>query len=109
MSKHTKAPWIVGVWGEGHIVLDADGAPVCAMPGNLNRSAEEAAANAELVALAPELFRSVCELVAVMRASDVEVNPGKSCDSDAWDAALDDAQALLDLLAEDDVSLLEEN
>lgn len=102
MSKHTQGPWMAVTMDGGRVVLDTDGAPVCALPDNLKRSAEEMAANAELIALAPELFRSVGELVAMMRASDVEkVGCGITCDSDDWDAALEEAQALLDLLAED--------
>lgn len=93
---------------DGHVVVGPDGYAVCGLP-HIARTTDESTANAELIALAPELFRSICELVAVMRASDVEANPGKTCDSDAWDTALDDAQALIDLLAEDDASLVEEN
>lgn len=108
MSKHTKAPWMAVAMEDGHVVVGPDGYAVCGLP-HIARTTDEATANAELIALAPELFRSVCELVAVMRASDVEANPGKSCASDAWDAALDDAQALLDLLAEADISRLKGN
>lgn len=108
MSKHTKAPWMAVTMEDDYVVVGLDGYAICGLP-HIARTTDETKANAELIALAPELFRSVCELVAVMRASDVEANPGKSCDSDAWDAALDDAQALIDLLAEDDANLVEEN
>ena len=88
----------------GHLVLDADGALICALPDG-ERPAEVVAANAELIALSSDLYRSVRNLVAVMRASCVETSHGKSCDSDDWDAALEDAQSLIDLLADDCVVL----
>lgn len=103
MSKYTKGPWMAVDLDGGRLVVDTDGAPICALP-TIKRSAEEVAANAELIALAPELFRAVCELVAVMRASDVESEPFQSLDSDTWDAALDEAQALIDLLADEGVT-----
>lgn len=106
MAAQTNAPWWADKSDEVTIIRGPEGDSICAMKRNTgDRLPEEQDANASLIALAPELFRSVCDLVSAMRKSDVEAAPGESCPSDLWDDALEDAQALLDLLAEEGVFL----
>lgn len=101
MSQHTQAPWMAVAMDGGRVVIDTAGAPVCALPDNLRRDAEEMAANAELIALAPELFSCVGDLVdALLALRGAAIVSGMPIDLEGSDAALDDAQALLDLLAE---------
>lgn len=103
MGAYTKPVWTEGFPEDGFTVIsDLDGKPICLIPHT--RPPAETAANVALITLAPELFRAVCDLVAVMRAADASM-AGASCDRDDWDAALDDAQSLIDLLAEDLVFL----
>jgi len=98
MGAHTDPVWMADFPGDGATVIRGlDSKPICSVPHF--RPHMETAANVALIELAPELFRSVCELVAVMRASDVKA--ATTCTTDDWDAALDDAQSLIDLLADD--------
>ena len=105
MGAYTKPVWMEDFPDDGVTVIrDLDGKPICLIPHT--RPPAETAANVALITLVPELFRAVCELVAVMRASDAEsMTTDTGCNSDDWDAALDDAQSLIDLLAEDLVFL----
>lgn len=86
------------------IIRAADGSVVCVLPAENYDDPANLERNAAVLALAPELGKALSVLVSVMRRSDVEQSPGAVCDSEEWDAALDDAQSLLDLLAEDGVS-----
>jgi len=86
------------------IIRAADGSVVCVLPAQNYDNPADLDHNAALIALAPELAKVVSDLASAMRKSDVEQSPGAVCDSEEWDAALDDAQSLLDLLAEDGVS-----
>jgi hypothetical protein len=86
------------------IIRAADGSVVCVLSAPNYENPADLEHNAALIALAPELGQALSALVSVMRKSDVEQSPGADCDSEEWDAALDDAQSLLDLLAEDGVS-----
>lgn len=109
MGAYTDAPWFAERSEEAIVIRGPDGDSICAMRRITgDRSAEEQDANAALIALAPELFRSVRELISVMRRSDVESSDGKSCSGEEWDTALEDAQSLLDLLAEEGVQLGED-
>jgi len=104
MSKQTKGPWIPHVTDGGHLVVGPDGYAVCALPCFV-RGVEEVAANAELIAMGPDLLYRLSVLVGVVRRSDVEKSPEEAVDSDEFDAALEEAETLLALLAESGVSV----
>jgi len=103
MPKFTKGPWIPVVSDGGHIITGPDGYAVCALPC-IVRTAEEQLANAELIAMAPDLLYRLAELVDVVRRSDVENIDANPVDSDDWDAALEEAETLLQLLAESGIT-----
>lgn len=110
MAGYTQPAWLAERGNDNYIAIRdfASGNVIALLPTDAAiRPQKETAGNAELIALAPELFRSVCELVAVMRDSDVELSPGKSVESEIWDAAMDEAQVLIELLAESGVTLNE--
>ncbi len=104
MANYTSPPWAADRPGHGLTAIrDKDGDVVCLIPHK--NSEEEVAGNAALVSLAPELFRSVHDLLMVMRKSDAEI--GGTCSGEEWDNAVDDAEALLEMLAEDGVTIAE--
>lgn len=102
MAAYSNAPWWADAISTDDIVLirDANGEAVAGLMKMTDlRSPEEQEANAELITLAPEMFASLNALIRVMRKSDAE-NSDQACDSEEWDAALEDAEALIDLLSE---------
>lgn len=104
MTTHTKGPWIPHVADGGHLVVGPDGNAVCALPCFV-RSVEEVAANAELIAMAPDLLYRLAELVRVMRSLDAMNGNYSSYQEDEYDAALEEAETLLELLAESGVTV----
>lgn len=104
MPKQTKGPWIPHVTDGGHLVFGPDGYAVCALPC-IVRGVEEVAANAELIAMGPDLLYRLSALVKVVRRSDVEAADAGGVDSDDYDAALEEAETLLALLAESGVTV----
>lgn len=104
MSKHTKGPWLACVSDGGHLVVGPDGYAVCALPSFV-RGLDEQAANTELIAIAPDLLYRLAQLVSVVRRSDVENIDAGTVDSDEFDAALEEAETLLELLAESGVTV----
>lgn len=104
MSKHTQGPWIPCVADGGFFVAGADGHAVCALPCFV-RTVEEVAANADLIAMAPDLLYRLAWLVDVVRRSDVDLNPEECVDSEEYDAALEEAESLLDMLAESGITV----
>lgn len=104
VATYTNPPWYKDGNDEIIVIRGSDGDSICAMRrATGDRLPEEQDANAALIYLAPELFRAVCDLVSVMRRTDVETAPSETVDSEEWDAALDDAQALIDLLSDEGV------
>lgn len=104
MPKQTKGPWIPHVADGGHLIVGHDGYAVCALPC-IVRTVEEQAANAELIAMAPDLLCRLAVLVKVVRRSDVEAVDAGGVDSDEYDTALEEAETLLELLAESGVTV----
>ena len=109
MTPATNHPWWADVGDDAIVIRDKDGAAVCEMqrPDDINARTEQDAV-AELVALAPELFARLHELARMVHCCDPEyvmqLEVPHSTDAD-WDVALEDAQALLDLLAEAGVTM----
>jgi len=109
MSKHTQGPWIPRVADGGYLITALDGRTVCALPTIVHSFAEQAA-NAELIAMAPDLLSSLAEIVDAVRRTSFargldDERPVMT--DDEFDAALDEALALLDLLAEPGVTVEE--
>lgn len=59
MSRHTPAPWKIVAAGS---IQGPDGKSVCAIAGTIKRSRDEKAANARLIAAAPELLAALARL-----------------------------------------------
>jgi hypothetical protein len=81
MNKHTPAPWHVGIGnGEGSIFSDSgrtrleDGGttlyPICSY--NRGWNADEDAANARLIAAAPDMLEMLRDVVAVINDPDAD-------------------------------------
>ena len=96
MSEHTQGPWIPYVADGGHLVVGPDGYAVCALP-SFGRGVDEQAANAELIAMAPDLLYRLQRLATHCRLfsfDDIRMTAA------GLDAALGEAETLLDLLSE---------
>lgn len=109
MAIPLNTPWHAALGDEYTAVRDIDGKVVCGMrrPDEL-QARDDHDAIAELLAMAPELFASLHALLDVMNRSDVELAPALEtpcCTDEEWDDARDEAQALLDLLAEAGLTL----
>jgi hypothetical protein len=65
--KHAPAPWnVTGYAGENHAsfsIKAGDGRGVCAIASNIKRPGVVSAANARLIAAAPELLEALCKIV----------------------------------------------
>lgn len=106
MANYTQPPWFKDGNDEVIIIRGSDGDSIAAMRrATGDRLPEEQDANAALMYLAPELFRAVVDLVAVMRKSDVDTSADGGIDSEALDSALEDAESLIDLLADEGVKV----
>ena len=109
MTPVTNHPWWADPCDEFAVIRDKDGKAVCMIPraDDVNeRLAQDAVA--ELIALAPELFCRLHELASMVHRCDPEYVHRLEvphCTDGEWDVALDDAQALLDLLAESGVTM----
>lgn len=106
-TANVNAPWWVDCSDRQRrellVVRDLDGGPVCAvMRPRTDNASDDQEALANLIALAPELYAQLAALVDMVRRCDAEMVgfPEAYCSDDEYDAALDDAQALLDLLDE---------
>jgi len=104
MGVYTQPAWWPDFPANGSTVVRCpDGNAVCVIPHH--RPPAEIAANATLIAMAPELLRAVGDLVdALLGLRNAAIVSGSPFDMECSDAALDDAQAILDLLAEDGVT-----
>ena len=69
-AKHTPGPWVFA-WGGGHaLVFDAKGGPtIAAVPYDDAPDAALAAANARLIAAAPELLEALVSLTRTLNAA----------------------------------------
>ena len=109
MIPSTNHPWWSDIGDDAIVIRDKDGDAVCAMPRkNDLQASQDQESTAELLAMAPELFVSLHALLDVMRRSDIELAQSlefPACTGEEFDVALDDAQALVDLLAEAGVTL----
>lgn len=76
MSQHTQGPWMACVADAGHLVVGPDGYAVCALPA-IVRTPDEQSANAELIAMAPNLLVRLAHLVDVMPRADAEFGSGE--------------------------------
>lgn len=105
-QKHC-TPWYADIREEVIVIRDRDGKWICSLPQAVDQERGDQEATAQLLAMAPELFANLHALVDVMRRSDAEQVPfaGARTTDDEWDDALEDAQALLDVLADDGVTL----
>ena len=96
MTTHTQGPWIPAVADGGTLIIGPDGYAICALPC-FARPAAENLANAELVAMAPDLLFRLAELAGALRnGSDDDIV-----------AALDEAETLIALLAESGATVRE--
>lgn len=94
MTTHTKGPWIPAVADGGALIIGPDGYAICALPC-FARPLAENLANAELIAMAPDSLFRLAELAGALRNGN---------DDDVV-AALDEAETLIDLLAESGVTV----
>lgn len=99
MSKFTQGPWIPVVADGGHLVVGPDGYAICALP-SITRPLEEQNANAELIAMAPDLLYRLVKLVDVVRRA-----PKNEVDSDEFVTDLEEAETLIELLAESGITV----
>lgn len=104
MSTHTPGPWIPVVADGGALVTAPDGYAVCALP-SLVRDPAENLANAELIAMAPDLLRRLVDLASVVRRSGIDSIDAEPVDADEYESALDEAETLIELLAESGVTV----
>ncbi len=105
---NANAPWWADIGDEAVTIRDKDGSSVWIAPRAEDvNEADRQAALAQLTAMAPELFISVAALVRCMTLSNVELENSESVSGEEWDDALEDAQALLDLLTESGVFMEE--
>ena len=104
MPKQTKGPWIPHVTDGGPLVVGPDGYAVCALPC-IFRGVDEQAANAELIAMGPDLLYRLSALVKAARQIDSFDAQVESYNEDDYDAALEEAETLLALLAESGVTV----
>ncbi len=103
-TKKYPAPWRVDAGSDVVVIRDREGLAVCGMPLAFDvKASGEQAALAELLALAPELYVTLHQMTDMVRRMNAEycmsLEQGQPTD-DECDAVLDDAQMLLDLLAE---------
>lgn len=103
------APWWADPSDEVIVIRDSHGDAVCVMrrPDDL-QARDDQDAIAELLAMAPELAANLHALLDVLRRSDAELAQALDtpcCTEDEWCDARDEAQALLDLLAESGLPL----
>lgn len=107
--EHYPLPWYADPGRVSHTVRDSDGGALCCLPPfewARSISMEEQNKAAQLLALSPEILHSWLQLLDVMRRSDREFTQSLDvpvATDEEWDAALDDAQGLFDLLADDGV------
>ena len=76
MSEHTPGPWRAGLLMSRH-VFSGDGSPVALSLTGHDASSEEAAANARLIATAPEmlvLLRRLRRFVCLPKAWEAEID-----------------------------------
>lgn len=107
-QKHC-TPWWADVGDDAIVIRDRDGKVICVMPraDDVQERADQEA-HAQLLAVAPELFVGQHLLIDVMVRSDAENFPNPElaeCDSDERGAALEEAAALLSLLADEGITL----
>lgn len=103
MTTYTKGPWIPVVADGGHLVVGQDGYAICALP-SITRPLEEQHANAELIAMGPDLLYRLTQLANYVRRSDADNVGAEPVDADAFDIALEEAETLLELLAESGIT-----
>jgi len=102
MTTQTKGPWIPVVADGGHLVIGPDGYAICALPA-ITRPLEEQNANAELIGMAPDLLYRLAALVKVAR-EDLDDGFWRTEGEAAW-IAVEEAETLLELLAESGVTV----
>ena len=103
MPKQTKGPWIPHVADGGHLVVGHDGYAVCALPC-IVRTVEEQAANAELIAMAPDLLYRLAVLVDAVRRMELDDEKLRVTEEELV-SAIEEAETLLELLAESGVTV----
>lgn len=114
MAGYTQPAWLTEHGNYIAIRDFASGNVIALLPTDTAiRPLKETTGNAELIALAPELFRSVCELTRLTRQIiDLKISGGTPDDltfslCEEFDVALDDGEALIELLADSGISLEE--
>jgi hypothetical protein len=107
--KNYPTPWTVKRGIACHIVADGEGVPIAWMlltrPMS-STSSEDQAKAATLMAMAPELLKHLAVLADFGRRSDFEDAMNQELPlptKDEWQAALEDAQFLLAMLAEEGI------
>lgn len=102
-------PWWADIGDEAIVIRDCDGKAICAMPrADDLQERDNQEAIAQLLAMAPEAFANLYALLDVMRRSDPELTEGTAlspCSDEDWLMALAEGQALIELLAEDGMTL----
>jgi len=102
MTTHTQGPWLPVVADGGHLVVGPDGYAICALP-SITRPLEEQNANAELIAMAPDLLYRLAALVGAVRRMEVDDEQLRVTEEELV-PAIEEAETLLELLAESGVT-----
>ena len=64
--KHTPGPWIV----DGKVIRTQYGGQVCMFSGMIRQTRDDIEANAKLISAAPDLLKSLNEMVEIMDDGD---------------------------------------
>ena len=64
--KHTPGPWIV----DGKVIRTQYGGQVCMFSGMIRQTRDDIEANAKLISAAPDLLKSLNEMVEIMDGGD---------------------------------------
>jgi len=64
--KHTPGPWIV----DGKVIRTQYGGQVCMFSGMIRQTRDDIEANAKLISAAPDLLKSLNEMVEMMDGGD---------------------------------------
>ena len=108
-------PWYVEPGRVSHTVRDANSEAICCLPPfewDRHVSFEEQGKAAVLISAAPELLTHLARLLDVMRRTDREFTQSLDvvpiATDEEWEEVIDDAQALIEMLADEGVTLAEQ-
>ena len=76
-TQHTPAPWTVDGYHSDHYAsfsVKAGGRGVCAISSNIKRPGTESAANASLIAAAPDLLAALRNAVEIIESTGLDAS-----------------------------------